>query len=89
MQHELAQSGLSHEEILAKTMLLQKALTGDNSAAFINKNLQNALDAANVSPQELAKVSHVSCKDTITILYLRAFILLVQSNSMHHVLLSV
>ncbi|TRY61422.1 hypothetical protein TCAL_14991 [Tigriopus californicus] len=55
MQEELAKSGLSNEEILAKTMLLQKALAGDNSPAFINKTLQNALNAANITPEEMAK----------------------------------
>jgi type II secretory pathway predicted ATPase ExeA len=56
MQRELANSGLSPEEIMAKTMLLQKAMQGDNSPAFINKTMQNALNAANLSPSELAKV---------------------------------
>jgi len=56
MQEELANSGLSKEEILAKTMLLQKAMTGDNSPAFINKTMLNALNAADISPEELAKV---------------------------------
>lgn len=60
MQKELANSGLSHEEILAKTMLLQKAMAGDNSPAFINKTLQNALNAANLSPEDLAKVAPMS-----------------------------
>lgn len=55
MQEELAKSGLSNEEILAKTMLLQKALAGDNSPAFINKTLQNALNAANITPEEMSK----------------------------------
>ena len=40
MQRELAASGLSPEEILAKTLLLQKAMAGDNSPAFINKTLK-------------------------------------------------
>ena len=31
MQRELANSGMSQEEILIKTMLLQKAMAGDNS----------------------------------------------------------
>lgn len=57
MQQELANSGLSPDEILAKTMLLQKAMQGDNSPAFINKTLQNALNAANLTPKELAKVN--------------------------------
>ena len=59
MQRELAAtgSGLSHEEILAKTLLLQKALTGDNSPAFINKTLKNALNVANLNQEDLAKVS--------------------------------
>ena len=56
MQEELANSGLSPDEILAKTMALQKAMAGDNSPAFVNKTLQNALNAANLSPKELAKV---------------------------------
>ena len=33
-----------------------QALAGDNSPAFINKTLQNALDAANMTAQDLAKV---------------------------------
>lgn len=56
MKRELANSGLSEEEILAKTMLLQKALAGDNSPAFVNKTLRNALAAAGVTPEQLAKV---------------------------------
>ena len=56
MQRELANSGLSPEEILAKTMLLQKAMQGDNSPAFINKTLKNALQAANLTPEDLLKV---------------------------------
>ena len=108
MQKELAASGLSPEEILAKTLLLQvtflgllflllilaktlliqvllfvvvapgnlrtalcnwddvisccnndyhqKCLAGDNSPAFINKTLKNALNVANISPEDLAKV---------------------------------
>ena len=56
MQKELENSGFSPEEILAKTMLLQKAMAGDNSPAFINKTLMNALNAAKLSPKELAKV---------------------------------
>jgi hypothetical protein len=31
MQRELANSGMSQEEILAKMMVLQKAMAGDNS----------------------------------------------------------
>ena len=57
MQRELAASGLSPEEILAKTLLLQKAMAGDNSPAFINKTLKNALNVANLNPEDLAKVS--------------------------------
>ena len=57
MQRELANSGLSPEEILAKTMLLQKAMQGDNSPAFINKTLKNALQAADLTPENLLKVS--------------------------------
>ena len=56
MQRELANSGLSQEEILAKTMLLQKALAGDNSPAFVNKTLKDALEAVNISPENLTKV---------------------------------
>ena len=56
MQRELANSGMSQEEILAKMMLLQKAMAGDNSPAFINKTIRNALLAANISPDELSKV---------------------------------
>ena len=56
MQRELANSGLSPEEILAKTMLLQKAMAGDNSPAFVNKTLRDALNAAPMSPEELSKV---------------------------------
>ena len=56
MQRELANSGLSPDEILAKTMLLQKAMAGDNSPAFVNKTLRDALNAANMSPEELSKV---------------------------------
>ena len=57
MQRELAASGLSPEEILAKTLLLQKAMAGDNSPAFINKTLKNALNVANLNQEDLAKVS--------------------------------
>jgi hypothetical protein len=57
MQRELANSGMSQEEILAKMMLLQKAMAGDNSPAFINKTIKNALQAANISPDELSKVN--------------------------------
>ena len=57
MQRELANSGLSPEEILAKTMLLQKAMAGDNSPAFVNKTLRDALNAAQMSPEELSKVT--------------------------------
>lgn len=56
MKRELANSGLSPEEILAKTMLLQKAMQGDNSPAFVNKTLRNALNAADITPEELTKV---------------------------------
>lgn len=56
MRKELANSGLSEEEILAKTMLLQKALAGDNSPAFVNKTIKSALSAADISPNDLAKV---------------------------------
>ena len=56
MQRELAASGLSPEEILAKTLLLQKAMAGDNSPAFINKTLKNALNVANLNQEDLAKV---------------------------------
>ena len=60
MQRELAASGLSPEEILAKTLLLQKAMAGDNSPAFINKTLKNALNVANLNQEDLAKVSGVN-----------------------------
>ena len=56
MQMELAASGLSPEEILAKTLLLQKAMAGDNSPAFINKTLKNALNVANLNNADLTKV---------------------------------
>merc|ERR1719288_590847 len=56
MKRELANSGLSEEEILAKTMLLQKALAGDNSPAFVNKTIKSALSAAQITPADLAKV---------------------------------
>ena len=56
MQRELAASGLSPEEILAKTLLLQKAMAGDNSPAFINKTLKNALNVANLNKDDLVKV---------------------------------
>ena len=56
MQRELAASGLSPEEILAKTLLLQKAMAGDNSPAFINKTLKNALNVANLNKEDLVKV---------------------------------
>ena len=57
MRKELASSGLSEEEIFTKTMLLQKALAGDNSPAFVNKTIKSALDAAHLTPNDLAKVS--------------------------------
>ena len=57
MRKELANSGLSEEEILTKTMLLQKALAGDNSPAFVNKTIKSALSAAQITPADLAKVS--------------------------------
>ena len=56
MQRELAASGLSPEEILAKTLLLQKAMAGDNSPAFINKTLKNALNVASLNKEDLVKV---------------------------------
>lgn len=59
MQRELAASGLSPEEILAKTLLLQKAMAGDNSPAFINKTLKNALNVANLNNADLTKVSYL------------------------------
>ena len=66
MQRELANSGLSPEEILAKTMLLQKAMAGDNSPAFVNKTLRDALNAAQMSPEELSKVTlEYNIKDNI------------------------
>ena len=65
MRRELANSGLTEEEILAKTMLLQKAMAGDNSPAFVNKTLRNALNAANVTPEELTKVERITfCQRT-------------------------
>ena len=67
MQRELAASGLSPEEILAKTLLLQKAMAGDNSPAFINKTLKNALNVANLNKEDLVKVR---TPDIVTILYL-------------------
>ena len=63
MQRELAKSGLSQEEILAKTMLLQKAMAGDNSPAFVNKTLRDALNAAEMSPEDLSKVNITSTED--------------------------
>ena len=63
MQRELANSGLSPEEILAKTMLLQKAMAGDNSPAFVNKTLRDALNAAEMSPEDLSKVNLTSPKN--------------------------
>ena len=60
MQRELANSGMTQDEILAKMMLLQKAMAGDNSPAFINKTIRNALQAANISPDELSKVRKFS-----------------------------
>ena len=66
MQRELANSGLSPEEILAKTMLLQKAMAGDNSPAFVNKTLRDALNAAEMSPEDLSKVYRTKTKiDTL------------------------
>ena len=69
MQRELANSGLSLEEILAKTMLLQKAMAGDNSPAFVNKTLRDALNAANMTPEELSKVMNlrqgIKCKHVL------------------------
>ena len=59
MQRELAASGLSPEEILAKTLLLQKAMAGDNSPAFINKTLKNALNVANLNNADLTKVRKI------------------------------
>ena len=56
MQRELANSGMTQDEILAKMLLLQKAMAGDTSPAFINKTIRNALQAANISPDELSKV---------------------------------
>ena len=70
MKRELANSGLSEEEILAKTMLLQKALAGDNSPAFVNKTLRNALAAAGVTPEQLAKVRSQGMLHIVTSHYL-------------------
>ena len=44
-------------------------LTGDNSPAFINKTLQNALNAANLSPSELAKALQIEKVQTSYILW--------------------
>ena len=41
---------------MAKTLLLQKAMAGDNSPAFINKTLKNALNVANLNKDDLTKV---------------------------------
>ena len=35
-----------------------QAMAGDNSPAFINKTLRNALNAANITAEDLAKVKH-------------------------------
>ena len=32
-------------------------MAGDNSPAFINKTIRNALNVANLSPEDIAKVS--------------------------------
>ena len=61
MRKELANSGLSEEEILTKTMLLQKALAGDNSPAFVNKTIKSAMSAAQITPADLAKVRGFNC----------------------------
>ncbi|XP_040565348.2 uncharacterized protein [Lepeophtheirus salmonis] len=55
MQRELSNTGLTSDEILAKTMVLQRAMAGDNSPAFINKTLKNALYVSNISTKDLAK----------------------------------
>ena len=70
MRKELANSGLSEEEILAKTMLLQKALAGDNSPAFVNKTIKSALQAANISTEDLAKVKKDAAKKKFVKLFL-------------------
>ena len=64
MRKELANSGLSEEEILTKTMLLQKALAGDNSPAFVNKTIKSAMSAAQITPSDLAKVSQL-CQQAV------------------------
>jgi len=64
MQRELAASGLSPEEILAKTLLLQKAMAGDNSPAFINKTLKNALNVASLNKEDLTKVNFILIRIT-------------------------
>ena len=71
MRKELANSGLSEEEILAKTMLLQKALAGDNSPAFVNKTIKSALQAANISTEDLAKVKKDAQKKFVKIFYVK------------------
>ena len=79
MRKELANSGLSEEEILAKTMLLQKALAGDNSPAFVNKTIKSALQAANISTEDLAKV--LKKGSNMSHYHPRSFILVVQRNN--------
>ena len=43
-------------------MLLQKAMAGDNSPAFVNKTLRDALNAASISPEDLSKVQYQNKK---------------------------
>jgi hypothetical protein len=39
-----------------RLFFLFQAMAGDNSPAFINKTIRNALNMANITPEELAKV---------------------------------
>ena len=55
-----ADSGLSACLYSALTdSLSEQAMAGDNSPAFINKTIRNALNMANITPGELAKASTV------------------------------
>ena len=55
-------------------------LTGDNSPAFINKTLQNALNAANLSPSELAKALQIEKVQTSYIFWNKLILNQMQMN---------
>lgn len=58
IQRELAKSAKSPEDILTKTVLLQKALLGDSSPNFVNKTVADASHALGLAPLDMAKARY-------------------------------